>query len=108
MIDIFMTAVNGMRLAEARALQAATNISEMRITEAEQAATSPTGATQGVVTGPAPGESPVTGGEGFPACERDLATDFVELKIAQHTYEANVAVLRTADQMTRRLLESLR
>lgn len=114
MLDIMQTALNGLRTAEARAFQAASNVAQLRLADAEVAASSPTGASAGVVTGPGPGESPVTGG-GHPNAEgqglatsgeRDLATDFVELMIARRAYEANLAVLRTADEMSKRLIDS--
>jgi flagellar hook protein FlgE len=114
MLDIMQTALNGLRNAEARALQSATNIAQLRLADAGVAASTPTGASTGVVTGPAPGESPVTGGghafadgQGFStAGQSDLATDFVALMLAEHAYKANLAVLRTADEMVASLVDS--
>ena len=114
MLDILQTALNGLRSAEARAYQAATNIAQLRLADAAVEASSPTGAGTGVVSEPAPGDSPVTGG-GHPNAEaqamatagdHDLATDFVSLMIAEHAYKANLAVIRTADEMMKHLLDS--
>jgi hypothetical protein len=107
MLEVMQTALNGLRGAEARAYQAATNIAQLRVTE-DGAAPSTT------VSGPAPGESPVTGGGGHPNAEgrdyatagqRDLAVDLIELKMAQHSYAANLAVLSTADRAMKHLLD---
>ena len=107
MLDVMQTALNGLRGAEARALQAATNIAQLGVTE--------DGAAPGTtVSGPAPAESPVTGGGGHPNAEaqdyatagrRDLAVDLIELKMAQHSYEANLAVLNAADKAIKHLLD---
>lgn len=42
---------------------------------------------------------------GDPAAETDLVTDTVERISAKHDFSANLAVLKTADEMTRRLLD---
>lgn len=113
MLEIVQTALNGLRTAEERAAQAANNIAQLRVDDPSVAASTPTGATTNVVTGPAAGQSPVTGGQpnadgqGFSTSgQRDLATEFVALMIAEQAYKANAAVIRTADQMVSHLIDS--
>ena len=115
MLDIMQTALNGLRAAEARAYQAASNIAELRVAAAGVEAATPTGATSGVVTGLATVQTPPSGG-GHPNAEgqdfataggHDLATDLIELKIARHAYDANLAVVRTADEMSKHLINSV-
>ncbi len=115
MLDVMQTALSGLRQAEFRAAQAANNIAEIRLADAGTEAGSASGAVATVVTAPVAGQSPFandnpfgTGGQDFAtAGGHDLATDLVELMIAQHAYEANARVVRTADQMMGTLLSSL-
>ncbi|MSO70870.1 MAG: hypothetical protein EXQ88_02460 [Alphaproteobacteria bacterium] len=113
MFNIMQTALSGLRNAEERAFQAANNIAQLRLADAGVAASTPTGATTAVVTGPAAGQSPVTGGQpnadgqGFSTSgQTDLATDFISLMIEKQAYKANLAVLRTADEMVSHLVDS--
>ena len=107
MLEIMQTALSGMRKAEDRVFQAARDIAEVRLVDAGVSASTPTGATSSVVTPSGAAQNPVTGGPGYSTYgQGDLATDFVQMMIAETAYKANAAVFRTADDMYKHLVDS--
>ena len=129
MITSFPLAINGLRAASVRVAVAAENIANLqstgRIDQATQAysgykpkqvqqASGP-GGPQTSVTTRSPGFVPVfdpdhpdANADGLIGrSDIDLAQNIVDLKIAQHAYEANARALRTAFEMSGALLKVL-
>lgn len=85
-----LSALGGARRAEQSVAQTAQNIASY-------------GATQAVVTGDALPEVPVVALDGA----SDPVADQVNLMLAQRAYEANLAVLKTTDEMSRTTIDRL-
>jgi flagellar hook protein FlgE len=103
MIDAMNTGLAGLRAAETRVNVRAQNIvnaqsEDYRPLEAEQT-TDESGAPRVRVSRP-----PELQGE-YPFV--DLASELVEMKVAQRAYEASAQVIRTADEMSKTLLDTL-
>lgn len=104
MLDALQTAVDGLRIAETRAAKAAQNIA--------------TATQKSAVPAPGVGETPAAvsaPGNGFlntgfqdsgSAVQLDLAINLVELQLAKHAYEANAAVIRSANESFQHLIDS--
>ncbi len=104
--NIFHNALRGLNNASQQAARAADNIAKagaLRIDDnGEVVGPEPVGP-----GGTPPPVSPVSSAPNTgPSLVEDLATNIVDLTIAQTLYEANAAVLRTADEMARTLLDT--
>ncbi len=102
MIEVFQTAIAGLRAAEVRAATAASNIANMRV-EIQELESTPLASPDPLVPVSPPQNQ-------FAAGDNDrgsLAANLVELMLAQHAYEANAVVIRTAEETDQFLLDAL-
>ena len=127
MIDAINTAVSGLRAATLRVNTAAQNIAAAPVSGNPDPAAYdgyvPQRVTQTTVQGggtiakavpvdpafftvfdPNDPNADADGRVGLPNV--DLATEIVELTLAEHAYKANLAVIRTADEITEALLDT--
>ena len=103
MFEVFQTAVEGLRTAEVRAATAASNIANVRVEIQDLDPNAPASPDPLVPASPPLGQLPdgLTNGGG-----RDLVANLVQLRLAQHAYEANAVVLRSAQESFEQLLDT--
>lgn len=109
MMDAMASALAGLRAATTRTAARADNIANLQTDGYRQAVpvqtTSPAGPEVRVVRpGPAQRVDPVTG---LIASEGSVETDIVDLVMSKVAYKASAKILRSADEMTGSLLDSL-
>lgn len=104
MYDVLQTAVQGLRIAEARAAVAASNIANVRVEIQELDPNAP--ASPEAVEPLTPPQNQLSGGLANGG-SRDLVANLVQLRLAQHAYEANAAVIRSAEETFQHLLDAV-
>ncbi len=102
MYDVLQIAVQGLRTAEARAAVAASNIANMRVEIQDLDPNAPASPDPLVPVSP-PQSQLLSDNDG----SRDLAANLVQLRLAQHAYEANAAVVRSAEETFQHLLDAI-
>ena len=110
MFDVLQTAVQGLRAAEARAAVAASNIANVRVEIQELDPNAPA-SPEAVEPLTPPQNQFLSGGSDSQGLANgrgtDLAVNLVELRLAQHAYEANAAVIRSAEETFEHLLDAV-